>query len=92
MGRHHVYRFDEFLVDPEAWGLYRDGCDVHVEPEVARIPAEGAVGPEVGLAHVDGVVARLAQQYRIDAVKLLGQENTAVEVAAVSSLVLAGED
>ena len=35
--RHCIYRFDEFLVDPEAWGLYRDAREVHVEPVVLKL-------------------------------------------------------
>jgi TolB-like protein/DNA-binding winged helix-turn-helix (wHTH) protein len=37
VSRHLVYRFDEFLVDPEAWGLYRDGREVHLEPVVLKL-------------------------------------------------------
>ena len=35
--RHCIYRFDEFLVDPEAWGLYRNAREVHVEPVVLKL-------------------------------------------------------
>lgn len=35
--RHCIYRFDEFLVDPEAWGLYQNDREVHVEPVVLKL-------------------------------------------------------
>lgn len=37
VSRHLVYRFDEFLLDPEAWGLYRGGREVYLEPVVLKL-------------------------------------------------------
>ena len=34
MSQHLIYRFDDFLVDPETWSLSRGGKEVHVEPVV----------------------------------------------------------
>ena len=34
MKQHPVYRFDDFVVDPEAWQLFRDGEEIHLEPVV----------------------------------------------------------
>ena len=32
-----MYRFDDFLVDPEAWRLSRDGQEIHLEPLVLEL-------------------------------------------------------
>jgi TolB-like protein/DNA-binding winged helix-turn-helix (wHTH) protein len=32
-----VYRFDDFLADPEAWRLTRDGKEIHLEPVVLKL-------------------------------------------------------
>ena len=32
-----MYRFDDFLVDPEAWRLSRDGEEIHLEPLVLEL-------------------------------------------------------
>jgi len=32
MNQHPVYRFDDFVVDPETWRLARGGQEVHLEP------------------------------------------------------------
>jgi len=32
-----VYRFDEFMVDPETWRLSRDGREIHLEPVVLKL-------------------------------------------------------
>ena len=37
MTQHHIYRFDDFLVDPDAWKLCHDGREVHLEPVVLRL-------------------------------------------------------
>ncbi len=37
MSQQLVYRFDEFLVDPETWRLSRDGDEIHVEPVVLKL-------------------------------------------------------
>ena len=37
MSEHPVYRFDDFLVDPEAWKLCRNGEEIHLEPVVLRL-------------------------------------------------------
>lgn len=37
MNHHHVYRFDDFLVDPEAWSLTRNGDEIHLEPVVLEL-------------------------------------------------------
>ena len=37
MSPHRIYRFDEFVVDPESWSLYRDGREVHLEPVVLKL-------------------------------------------------------
>jgi len=34
---HREYRFDDFLVNPEAWKLYRDGQVIHLEPTVLKL-------------------------------------------------------
>ena len=37
MAQRPVYRFDEFLADPETWRLSRDGQEIHVEPVVLKL-------------------------------------------------------
>jgi TolB-like protein/DNA-binding winged helix-turn-helix (wHTH) protein len=37
MNPHPVYRFDDFVVDPETWGLYRGGQEIHLEPVVLNL-------------------------------------------------------
>ena len=37
MNEHREYRFDDFLVNPEAWNLYRDGQVIHLEPTVLKL-------------------------------------------------------
>ncbi|MGB5485830.1 MAG: transcriptional regulator, partial [Lysobacterales bacterium] len=37
MKEHREYRFDDFLVNPEAWKLYRDGQVIHLEPTVLKL-------------------------------------------------------
>ena len=37
MDQHPVYRFDEFVVDPDAWQLSRDGQEVHLDPVVLKL-------------------------------------------------------
>ena len=37
MSPHHIYRFDDFLVDPETWKLSKNGDDVHLEPVVLKL-------------------------------------------------------
>ena len=37
MNEHREYRFDDFLVKPEAWNLYRDGQVIHLEPTVLKL-------------------------------------------------------
>jgi len=37
MSRHHIYRFDDFLVDPETFMLCRNGDEVHLEPIVLKL-------------------------------------------------------
>ena len=32
-----MYRFDDFLVDPEAWRISRDGQEIHLEPLVLEL-------------------------------------------------------
>ena len=32
-----MYRFDDFLVDPEMWRLSRDGQEIHLEPVVLKL-------------------------------------------------------
>ena len=32
-----MYRFDDFLVDPNAWKLSRDGQEIHLEPVVLKL-------------------------------------------------------
>ncbi|MDJ0910272.1 MAG: winged helix-turn-helix domain-containing protein [Woeseiaceae bacterium] len=37
MSQESVYRFDDFLVDPETWKLTRAGDEVHLEPVVLKL-------------------------------------------------------
>ena len=37
MGQHHIFCFDDFLVDPDSWQLYRNGDEVHLEPIVLKL-------------------------------------------------------
>jgi DNA-binding winged helix-turn-helix (wHTH) protein len=37
MNQHPVYRFDDFVVDPEAWRLSRDGQEIHLKPVVLEL-------------------------------------------------------
>ena len=37
MDQHSVYRFDNFVVDPEAWRLTRGGQEIHIEPVVLKL-------------------------------------------------------
>jgi TolB-like protein/DNA-binding winged helix-turn-helix (wHTH) protein len=37
VSQHHIYRFDDFLVDPETWKLCRSGAEVHLEPVVLKL-------------------------------------------------------
>ena len=37
MKQHPVYRFDDFVIDPEAWQLSRDGQEIHLEPVVLKV-------------------------------------------------------
>lgn len=37
MNQQPVYRFDEFVVDPEAWRLSRDGQEIHLDPVVLKL-------------------------------------------------------
>lgn len=37
MDQHPVYRFDDFLADPETFRLSRDGQEVHLEPVVLKL-------------------------------------------------------
>jgi len=37
VSQHHIYRFDDFLVDPDTWKLCRNGDEVHVEPIVLKL-------------------------------------------------------
>ena len=37
MGQQPVYRFDDFLADPETWRLSRDGQEIHLEPVVLKL-------------------------------------------------------
>ena len=37
MSQHPVYRFDDFLVDPDNWTLTCDGEEVHLEPVVLKL-------------------------------------------------------
>lgn len=37
VSEHHIYRFDDFLVDPDTWKLCKNGDEVHVEPIVLKL-------------------------------------------------------
>jgi TolB-like protein/Tfp pilus assembly protein PilF len=37
MNHHPVYRFDDFVVDTEAWRLSRGGCEIHLDPVVLKL-------------------------------------------------------
>ena len=37
MGQHHIYCFDDFLVDPDTWKLCKNGDEVHLEPIVLKL-------------------------------------------------------
>jgi len=37
MNQHPVYRFDDFLADPETWKLSRGGQEIHLEPVVLEL-------------------------------------------------------
>jgi TolB-like protein len=37
VSRQPVYRFDDFVVDPEAWRLTRDGREIHLDPVVLKL-------------------------------------------------------
>ena len=37
MNQHRIYRFDDFVVDPEAWRLSRKGQEIHLKPVVLRL-------------------------------------------------------
>jgi TolB-like protein/tetratricopeptide (TPR) repeat protein len=37
MNQHFVYRFDDFVVDPETWQLSRGGQEIHLEPVVLNL-------------------------------------------------------
>jgi TolB-like protein/DNA-binding winged helix-turn-helix (wHTH) protein len=37
MNQHHVYRFDDFVVDAESWRLRRGTQDIHLEPIVLHL-------------------------------------------------------
>ncbi len=37
MNQHPVYRFDDFVVDPEAWRLSRGGREIHLKPVVLKL-------------------------------------------------------
>ncbi len=37
MSQHHIYRFDDFQVDPEMWSLFRNGKEIHLEPVVLEL-------------------------------------------------------
>ena len=37
MNLHPVYRFDDFVVDPETWRLSRGGQEIHLEPVVLNL-------------------------------------------------------
>jgi DNA-binding winged helix-turn-helix (wHTH) protein/TolB-like protein/tetratricopeptide (TPR) repeat protein len=37
MNQHPVYRFDDFVVDPEAWRLSRAGREIHLDPVVLKL-------------------------------------------------------
>jgi len=37
VSQHHIYRFDDFLVDPDTWRLCKNGDEVHLEPIVLKL-------------------------------------------------------
>ena len=37
MGQHHIYCFDDFLVDPDTWKLCKNGDEVRIEPIVLKL-------------------------------------------------------
>jgi DNA-binding winged helix-turn-helix (wHTH) protein/TolB-like protein/Flp pilus assembly protein TadD len=37
MNQHPVYRFDDFVVDPEAWRLSKGGREIHLKPVVLEL-------------------------------------------------------
>ena len=37
MSQHHIYRFDDFLVDPDSWKLCKNGAEIHLEPIVLKL-------------------------------------------------------
>jgi DNA-binding winged helix-turn-helix (wHTH) protein/TolB-like protein len=37
MHQHPVYRFDDFVVEPETWRLSRSGQEIHLEPVVLKL-------------------------------------------------------
>ena len=37
MGQHHIYRFDDFTVDPGMWRLASGGQEIHLEPVVLKL-------------------------------------------------------
>jgi DNA-binding winged helix-turn-helix (wHTH) protein len=37
VGQHHIYCFDDFLVDPDTWKLCKNGDEVHLEPVVLKL-------------------------------------------------------
>ena len=37
MNQYPVYRFDDYVVDPETWRLSRDGQEIHLEPVVLNL-------------------------------------------------------
>jgi len=37
VSQHHIYRFDDFLVDPDTWKLCKNGDEVHLEPIVLKL-------------------------------------------------------
>lgn len=37
MGQHHIYRFDDFTVDPRMWRLTSGGQEIHLEPVVLKL-------------------------------------------------------
>ena len=37
MNRRPAYRFDDFVVDPEAWRLTRCGTEIHLDPVVLKL-------------------------------------------------------
>src|SRR5210317_1446880 len=37
MKQHPVYRFDDFVVEPDTWRLSRGGREIHLEPVVLKL-------------------------------------------------------